>query len=46
MKREKIGEKEINISHDLSGKLNVRKEKRDLHEIRFKSIIIFNVKTA
>jgi hypothetical protein len=32
MKKEIIGEKEVNLSHDISGRKNVRKENRDLYE--------------
>lgn len=32
MKKEIIGQKEINLSHDISGKKNVRKENRELSE--------------
>jgi|WetSurMetagenome_2_1015567.scaffolds.fasta_scaffold1405653_1 hypothetical protein len=44
MKKEIIGKNEINISHDLSGRLNVRKERLELHENIFKAAI--NLKTA
>ncbi len=47
MNKEIIGEKEINISHDLSGKQNVRKERLELHEIKFKTMIApLNIKTT
>jgi hypothetical protein len=47
MNKEIIGKNEINISHDLSGKMNVRKERLELHEIKFKAAIAsMNLKTA
>ena len=32
MNKEIIGQKEINLSHDLSGKSNLKKEKREFRE--------------
>ena len=47
MNREKIGEKEINLSHDLSGKINVRKERLVVREGQYqKSIVLQHLKTA
>jgi hypothetical protein len=39
MNKEIIGKNEINLSHDLSGRMNVRKERLELHEIKLKAAI-------
>ncbi len=47
MNKEIIAEKEINLSHDLSGKVNVRKERLELHEEQHqKRAVILNLKIA
>ena len=46
MNRETLREKEINISHDLSTKRNVKKEKREFHEFEHKPFQPVNYKTA
>lgn len=46
MNKETLWEKEINISHDLSSKRNMKKEKRELHECEHKPFNAFNYKTA
>jgi hypothetical protein len=47
MNKEKIAEKEINLSHDLSGRINVRKERLELREGQYqKTTLLQNLKTA
>ena len=46
MNKEILWEKEINLSHDLSSKRNLKKEKREFHECQNKSFITLNYKTA
>lgn len=46
MNREILWEKEINLSHDLSSKRNLKKEKREFHESEHKPLIKLNYKTA
>jgi hypothetical protein len=47
MSKETIGEKEINLSHDISSKINVKKERREFFEYQYhKLFIIPNKKTA
>lgn len=47
MNKEIIGEKEINLSHEISGKVIVRKERLELREGHYKkTMIASNLKTA
>jgi hypothetical protein len=47
MNKEMIAEKEINLSHDLSGKVTIRKERLEPREGQYqKTIVLQNLKTA
>ncbi|MFH0976140.1 MAG: hypothetical protein V1874_10200 [Spirochaetota bacterium] len=47
MNKEIIGEKEINLSHDLSGRINIRKERLEPREGQYqKPAVLQNLKTA
>ncbi|MBN2403610.1 MAG: hypothetical protein JXN64_14630 [Spirochaetes bacterium] len=47
MNKETIGQKEINVSHDLSGRINARKERLEPREGLYKkSMIMQHLKTA
>jgi hypothetical protein len=47
MNKEIIGQKEINLSHDLSGRINVRKERLEPREGHYeKTTVLQHLKTA
>jgi hypothetical protein len=47
MNKEIIGEKEINLSHDLSGRRTVRKERLEPKEEHYQKTIVWqNLKSA